>query len=143
MKIGDITATLVKKAVVNVIYKEWLHEGHIDIEHTEDFRCVIDGKLYEITVREVGNDIGTDYEAYKIALTALRPVSREQVEKMRGKWIDARYSSKDVPQCQCSICGKKYIGLETDFCQYCGAPMTDKAVDILWKRLEEALKDGN
>ena len=143
MKIGDITATLVKKAVVNVIYKEWLHEGHIDIEHTEDFRCVIDGKLYEITVREVGNDIGTDYEAYKIALTALRPVSREQVEKMRGKWIDARYSSKDVPQCQCSICGKKYIGLETDFCQYCGAPMTDKAVDMVMERLEEALKDGN
>ena len=143
MKIGDITATLAKKAVVNVIYKEWLHEGHIDIEHTEDFRCVIDGKLYEITVREVGNDIGTDYEAYKIALTALRPVSREQVEKMRGKWIDARYSSKDVPQCQCSICGKKYIGLETDFCQYCGAPMTDKAVDMVMERLEEALKDGN
>ena len=87
MKIGDITATLVKKAVVNVIYKEWLHDGHIDIEHTEDFRCVIDGKLYEITVREVGNDIGTDYEAYKIALTALRTVSREQVEKVwRGEW---------------------------------------------------------
>ena len=76
-------------------------------------------------------------------LKLLRPITREQVEKMRGKWIDARYSSKDVPQCQCSICGKKYIGLETDFCQYCGAPMTDKAVDILWKRLEEALKDGN
>ena len=56
MKIGDITATLAQKAVVNVIYKEWLHEGHIDIEHTEDFRCVIDGKLYEITVREVGKE---------------------------------------------------------------------------------------
>ena len=79
-------------------------------------------------------------EALGMALSALRPVSREQVEKMRGKWIDARYSSKDVPQCQCSICGKKYIGLETDFCQYCGAPMTDKAVDILWKRLE-AMQD--
>ena len=72
--------------------------------------------------------------------TNLRPITREQVEKMRGKWIDARYSSKDVPQCRCSICGKKYIGLETDFCQYCGAPMTDKAVDILWKRLE-AMQD--
>ena len=75
-------------------------------------------------------------QALQVALSALRPITREQVEKMRGKWIDARYSSKDVPQCQCSICGKKYIGLETDFCQYCGAPMTDKAVDILWKRLE-------
>ena len=81
-----------------------------------------------------------DKDAVDIALSALRPVSREQVEKMRGKWIDARYSSKDVPKCQCSICGKKYIGLETDFCQYCGAPMTDKAVDILWKRLE-AMQD--
>lgn len=79
-------------------------------------------------------------EALSIARSALRPITREQVEKMRGKWIDARYSSKDVPQCQCSICGKKYIGLETDFCQYCGAPMTDKAVDILWKRLE-AMQD--
>ena len=74
--------------------------------------------------------------ALDIALSALRPVSREQVERMRGKWIDVRYSSKDVPKCQCSICGKKYIGLETDFCQYCGAPMTDTAVDILWNRLE-------
>ena len=62
MKIGDITATLAKKAVVNVIYKEWLHEGHIDIEHTEDFRCVIDGKLYEITVREVGKEAETCIE---------------------------------------------------------------------------------
>ncbi len=75
-------------------------------------------------------------KALDLAIAALHPITREQVEKMRGKWIDARYSSKDVPKCQCSICGKKYIGLETDFCQYCGAPMTDKAVDILWKRLE-------
>lgn len=86
-----------------------------------------------------------DAEAIKYALWAMikdrgAHITREQVEKMRGKWIDARYSSKDVPKCQCSICEKKYIGLETDFCQYCGAPMTDKAVDILWKRLE-AMQD--
>ena len=79
-------------------------------------------------------------KAMSIVGKALRPVSREQVEKMRGKWIDARYSSKDVPKCQCSICGKKYVGLETNFCQYCGAPMTYEAVDILWKRLE-AMQD--
>ena len=54
---------------------------------------------------------------YKEEIDAIPTITREQVEKMRGKWIDARYSSKDVPQCQCSICGKKYIGLETDFCQ--------------------------
>ena len=79
-------------------------------------------------------------QALQVALTALRGPTGEQVEKMRGKWIDVRYSSKDVPQCQCSICGKKYIGLGTDFCQYCGCPMTDKAADILWKRLE-AMQD--
>ena len=62
---------------------------------------------------------------------------------MRVKWIAASYSSKDVPQCQCSICGKKYIGLETDFCPSCGAPMTDEAVQMVMERLEEALKDGN
>lgn len=143
MKIGDITATLVKKAVVNVIYKEWLHEGHIDIEHTEDFRCVIDGKLYEITVREVGNDIGTDYEAYKIALTALRPVSREQVEKVwRGKWI----GMTDDDGCtwyECSRCEHDLDSLEepNHFCPACGAPMTDEAVQMVMERLEEALKD--
>lgn len=81
-------------------------------------------------------------EVLVMAMKSLRPITREQVEKMRGKWIDARYSSKDVPKCQCSICGKKYVGLETDFCQYCGAPMTYEAVDILWKRLE-AMQDGN
>ena len=79
-------------------------------------------------------------EVLVMAMKSLHPITREQVEKMRGKWIDVRYSSKDVPKCQCSICGKKYIGLETDFCQYCGAPMADKAVDILWKRLE-AMQD--
>ena len=37
----------------------------------------------KVSAREaIGNDIGTDYEAYKIALSALRPVSRERVGKM-------------------------------------------------------------
>ena len=45
-------------------------------------------------------------------------------------------TDEELPKCQCSICGKKYIGLETDFCQYCGAPMTDKAVDMVMERLE-------
>ena len=108
-----------EEAIELLCYGDWLnviseHIGKQDTERIAKAMCIV-GK-------------------------ALRPVSREQVEKMRGKWIDARYSSKDVPQCQCSICGKKYIGLETDFCQYCGAPMTDKAVDILWKRLE-AMQD--
>lgn len=70
-------------------------------------------------------------------LSALRPVSREQVEQVwRGEWIpvedNAFYN-------RCSKCGKIAIGKHS-FCGHCGAPMTDKAVDILLKRLE-ALKD--
>lgn len=136
MKIGDITATLVKKAVVNVIYKEWLHEGHIDIEHTEDFRCVIDGKLYEITVREVGNDIGTDYEAYKIALTALRPVSREQIKKMKKEPVEGEYDELYAPTYKCPECGFENIG-KGNFCQNCGCLYTDEAVDMMMERLEK------
>ena len=85
--------------------------------------------------------------ALDLALSSLRPVSREQVEKMfRG----------------CEVCkGAKYVTgsvsavaphddqheIETDaegdfdFCPVCGRPITDEAVDIVMRRLE-ALKDG-
>ena len=86
-------------------------------------------------------------QALQIALTALRPVSRERVEKVwRG----------------CNFCaGAKYITGEVtavypvsethqqetlaegdfDFCPVCGRPLTDEAVDMVMERLE-ALKDG-
>ena len=38
-----------------------------------------------------------------LALSALRPVSREQVERVRGEWIN---TNKEVEQmCKCSKCG--------------------------------------
>ena len=85
-------------------------------------------------------------EALGIALSALRPVSREQVEKV---WSP------------CNFCaGAKYITGEVtavypvsethqqetlaegdfDFCPVCGRPITDEAVEIVVERLE-ALKD--
>ena len=33
-----------------------------------------------------------------------------------------------------------FIGLDTPFCEVCGAPMTDEAVQMVMERLE-ALKD--
>lgn len=78
-------------------------------------------------------------------------ISREQVEKV---W-------KGCPECKprCGLCahifewdkyGKPYVcescvdfsNFESDqqFCEVCGAPMTDKAVDMVMERLEE-LKD--
>lgn len=112
-----------------------------------------------------------DAEAIKVALLVMAQgrsahITREQVEKVwRGEWvkrhkhrggfrrvkgfddmgeqhevtIDERCEYNDL---YCSKCGKQSPDNFLNFCGYCGAPMTDKAVDILWKRLE-ALKDGN
>ena len=82
-------------------------------------------------------------EALGIALSALRPVSREQVEKAwRSEWEDMREAYKDVPKRRCSRCKNVFIGLDTPFCEVCGAPMTDEAVQMVMERLE-VLKDGN
>ena len=76
--------------------------------------------------------------ALNLALSALRPVSREQVEKLwRGEWEDMRESYNDVPKRRCSRCKSVFIGLDTPFCEVCGAPMTDEAVEMMMERLEE------
>ena len=72
--------------------------------------------------------------ALNLALSALRPVSREQVERVRGEWIN---TNKEVEQmCKCSKCGYpiSYFWSRTPFCPNCGAPMTDEAVDMVLKR---------
>ena len=79
-----------------------------------------------------------DGQALDLAISALRPVSRERVDKAwRGGWEPGNPI--------CPICGKdKFDGLDADiwadwmpnFCPHCGAPMTDKAVDMVMERLE-------
>ena len=86
---------------------------------------------------------GYDKEAVALALTALRPITREQVENVwKGKWEPGNPI--------CPICGKdKFDGLDADiwadwmpnFCPHCGAPMTDKALEITMKRMEELRND--
>ena len=68
------------------------------------------------------------------ALKALRPVSRERVERIRGEWIE--YEHPHIIYCtRCDYgTGPKE---KTRFCPYCGAPMTDEAVDMVMERLEE------
>ena len=73
-------------------------------------------------------------EDENFVLSALHPVSREQVEKVwRGEWIDgvcrkcgfdAMYY-KDVP-----------VQVHTKFCPACGAAQTDEAVQMVMERLE-------
>ena len=72
--------------------------------------------------------------------SALRPVSRERVERIRGGWKNFK------PLIECQICGEIYNkygeneGKPFDFCPACGAPMTDEAVQMVMERLE-AMKD--
>ena len=83
-------------------------------------------------------------EAHRMAISALRPVSREQVEKVwRGEWIHKR-SPYDYKIFVCKKCGKQISiqGENMDFCPACGAAQTDEAVEMVMERLE-ALKDGN
>lgn len=72
-------------------------------------------------------------EACQMAINALRPVSREQVEKVwRGKWKMVSNGS--------GVCSKCHRQDDIDplakFCRYCGAAMTDEAVDMVMERLE-------
>ena len=82
-------------------------------------------------------------EALQMALAALCGPTREQVEKVwKGEWIN-KHSAYDHKIFTCAQCGKQISiqGENLDFCPKCGSTQTDKAVDILLKRLE-ALKDG-
>ena len=68
--------------------------------------------------------------ALKVALTALRPVSRERVEKVWEKCQHSRVCGT------CKVCvGGRYQ--KANFCAACGAPLTDEAVDMVMERLEE------
>lgn len=85
-----------------------------------------------------------DYvEACVTALTALRPVSREQVEKVwRGEWIVQQDEHKEYIK-RCSKCGFPISGWwgADKFCANCGAPMTDEAVQMVMERLEALYGD--
>ena len=71
------------------------------------------------------------------ALSALRPVSREQVERMRGEWR----SIHGLSEYYCSRCGEEFEIHAYDkgkyrFCSHCMAPMTDEAVEMVMERME-------
>lgn len=75
-------------------------------------------------------------------LTALRPVSRERVEKVwRGEWNYSHKTKIDgFDVVQCSKCGQEALTLALyvkngNFCPYCGAPMTDEAVEMVMEKI--------
>lgn len=90
--------------------------------------------IADVNVNEICEHIETEtlsewVNAWQEAvLSALRPVSREQVEKVwRG----------------CECCSGSYTRqkLGYQYCENCGAPLTDEAVDIRLKELEALYGD--
>ena len=80
----------------------------------------------------------------KEAVKVLRPVSREQVEKVRGEWIEEPYITKSErnrvihsKKCICSVCKKSNGRNKENFCPACGAAMTDEAVEDLKRKWED------
>ena len=94
--------------------------------------------LIPITTIEGRSDEDKLHQAIDMAISALRPVSWEQLEKVwRGEWQDTREAYNDVPKRRCSRCKSVFIGLDTPFCEVCGAPMTDEAVEMVMERMDE------
>lgn len=79
-----------------------------------------------------------EIEAINFALSALRPVSREQVEKSwRGEWKENKNVAIESAICsKCKTVFQAYYG-NYQFCPRCGAPMTDEAVEMVMERLEK------
>ena len=87
-------------------------------------------------------------QALQIALSALRPVSREQVEKVWSPcnfYAGAKYITGGVTAVYPVSETRQQETLaegDFDFCPVCGRPLTDEAVEMVMERLE-ALKDGS
>ena len=75
----------------------------------------------------------------EIVCSALRPITREQAEKMRGEWTTDGVCSR------CGFDAMYYKGVpvqvRTNYCPTCGSPMTDEAVETIMKRMEEMRND--
>ena len=114
--------------------------------------------IADVNVKEIYEHIETETLSewvnawQKAALSALRPVSREQVEKAwRAHWIRCEDAQEGVVKYVCSHCFDYHASREDfgeythngnhPFCRKCGKAMTDEAVEMVMERWEE-LNDG-
>ena len=84
-------------------------------------------------------------EAFEVALSALRPVSREQVEKAwRGcSWCNNEGKKPENWECSLLddrgfsvVVGDEVVWTNAEFCPVCGKPLTDEAVEMVMERME-------
>ena len=75
-------------------------------------------------------------DTLKFSLSALRPISREQV--WRGEWVhDPETGYEHCDKCSHTISLDDYMNRKPPlFCEMCGAPMTDEAVQMVMERME-------
>ena len=100
----------------------------------------------EEAIKFLGQDIGNDcytekcQEAHRMAISALRAPTREQVGKVwRGEWKHTHSSDNFWTEVWvCSRCGLEDDNGDCfDFCPSCGAPMTDEAVEMAMEKINE------
>ena len=75
-------------------------------------------------------------ELEKVKIEALRPITREQVERVwRGEWEEERFAGEHEGW-QHRECGR-HSNEKTKWCPKCGKAMTDEAVDMVMERISE------
>lgn len=87
----------------------------------------------------------TEVEAAKMAIAALRPVSRDRIEKV---WSGCHECS-GCKLCiwnetkKCNDCkNRNSFRPLSDFCPRCGKPLTDAALEMVMERLEVLNEDN-
>lgn len=57
MKSCDIIRELAQK-VIDTLYTDWHHDGHIQVEHSDSFEFTLDGKWYHVALKEMEDNNG-------------------------------------------------------------------------------------
>lgn len=85
----------------------------------------------------------TEVEAAKMAIAALRPVSRERVEQVwSGCYMCDEYRYFMFNAWKDPLSSKRPDCMGTSmFCPHCGRPLTDEAVEMVMERWKEAFDE--
>ena len=78
-------------------------------------------------------------QAIDMAISALRSVSREQVEKVWREECDCTKTKACCTCCamRCQCCIRQSEYKQASFCMKCGRPLTNEAVQMVMERINE------